>query len=113
MSLRPSAPPAPADVAERLHTLADLLDGVDIGLCAFDDDDRVLVANRTFFVLFPEHQGACRPGEHYRENLRRFYRGRLKPEELGHLDEYVEAGLQRHRGQTRPYVFDHRGRRLG
>jgi diguanylate cyclase (GGDEF)-like protein len=107
-----AAPPETASVAERLHTLADLLDGVDIGLCAFDDDDRVMVANRSFFVLFPEHQGFCRPGEPYRDNLRRFYRARLKPEELAHLDDYVEAGVQRHRTQTRPYVFDHRGRRL-
>lgn len=113
--LTPADAGAPDDtvtVAERLHTLAELLDGVDIGLCAFDDEDRVLVANRTFFLLFPEHQGHCRPGEHYRDNLRRFYRVRLGPAELPHLEDYVESGVQRHRGQTRPFVFDHRGRRL-
>lgn len=95
-----------------MQTLADLLDGVDIGMCLFDEDDRARVWNRTFLLLFPEHEGHVHVGEHYADNLRRFYSGRLAPEEMDRIESMVQAGVQRHREQHRPFEFEHRGMRM-
>ncbi len=92
-----------------LGLLADLLDGLDIGLCVFDGDDRTLAWNQTFLYLFPEHDGFVHVGEHYRENLLRFYRTRLNSDELRYIEEYVASGIARHQAQTRPFEFEHRG----
>lgn len=46
-------------------------------------------------------------GEHYSENLRRFYQLRLSDTELPSLEHYVSEGLQRHQNQQRPFEFDH------
>ncbi len=92
-----------------LGRLADLLDGLDIGLCVFDTDDRTLVWNQAFLYLFPEHDGFVHVGEHYRENLRRFYRARLTSEEFRYVEEYIASGIARHQAQTRPFEFEHRG----
>ncbi|MCF4126225.1 EAL domain-containing protein [Methylobacterium sp. SyP6R] len=92
-----------------LGLLADLLDGLDIGLCAFDADDRTLAWNQTFLYLFPEHDGFVHAGEHYRENLRRFYRARLTSDEFRYVEEYIASGIARHQAQTRPFEFEHRG----
>ena len=93
----------------RIGLLADLLDGLDIGLCAFDADDCVVGWNQTFLYFFPEHDGSVHLGEHYGENLRRFYRNRLTSDEFRYVDEYVASGLARHQAQSRPFEFEHRG----
>ncbi|WP_171070403.1 EAL domain-containing protein [Methylobacterium terricola] len=92
-----------------LDLLADLLDGLDIGLCAFDASDRTLGWNQTFLYLFPEHDGFVHVGEHYRENLLRFYRTRLTSDEFRYVEEYVASGIARHQAQSRPFEFEHRG----
>ena len=51
-------------------------------------------------------------GEPYRENLRRFYARRLNAQELPLIDTYVDAGIARHRAQTRPYAFEHNGQQI-
>lgn len=84
------------------------LDGVEVGYCAFDRSDRVLAWNATFLDLFPEHDGKIHAGEPYAHNLRRFYQGRLTNDELPLIDRYISEGIGRHRGQRRPYEFDHR-----
>ncbi|HEV2673484.1 MAG TPA: response regulator [Aliidongia sp.] len=89
--------------------MAELLDSLNVAVCLFDDDDRTVLWNRTFLRLFPEHDGALREGEPYSENLYRFYRLRLGAGELPHIDRYVADGVARHRAQTRPFVFEHRG----
>lgn len=61
--------------------------------------------------FFPEHAGHVHPGEPYRDNLLRFYRGRLS-RELANIERYIAEGIERHRTQTRPFVFSHLGRRL-
>ncbi|PIK72317.1 diguanylate cyclase, partial [Methylobacterium frigidaeris] len=92
-----------------LGLLADLLDGLDIGLCVFDAEDRTLAWNQAFLYFFPEHDGFVHVGEHYRENLLRFYRTRLTSDELHYVEEYVASGIARHQAQTRPFEFEHRG----
>jgi two-component system, sensor histidine kinase and response regulator len=89
--------------------MADLLDSVNVGLCLFDDGDHALLWNRTFLALFPEHDGHIRVGEHYSANLRRFYMGRLDADELPMIDRYIAEGIARHRSQSQPFVFVHRG----
>ncbi len=89
--------------------MADLLDSVNVGLCLFDDGDHALLWNRTFLALFPEHDGHIRVGEHYSANLRRFYMGRLDSDELPMIDRYIAEGVARHRSQSQPFVFVHRG----
>ncbi|MCK8786353.1 EAL domain-containing protein [Roseomonas sp. NAR14] len=105
--------PAPDAAMRRWHdVMARLLDGLDLGYCLFDPDDRTVLWNRTFLELFPEHRNHVREGEPYADNLRRFYAARLQGQEREHLERYVADGVARHRAQLRPFVFEHRGRRL-
>ncbi len=92
---------------ELSRCFGEALDGIGEALCLFDSDDRCLYWNRTFLVLFPEHAGHIYEGEPYRENLRRFYACRLKEQEIPLIDSYIDAGIARHRAQTRPFVFEH------
>lgn len=95
-----------------LRAVAAALDGLDVGFCAFDTDDCTLAWNETFLDFFPEHRGAVHVGEHYADNLLRFYLARLKTDELPQIQRYIEEGVKRHRLQRRPYEFDHRGVRV-
>ena len=95
-----------------LQPVVEALDSLDIAICLFDDDDRVMAWNRSFVAFFPEHAGAVAVGEPYAVNLRRFYGGRLSAEEMPQIDRYIEEGVARHRAQQRPFAFEHRGRRL-
>lgn len=99
-------------VLSLLHSLGDTLDGLDVALCAFDENDCTVAWNRTFFKFFPEHEGHVFAGEPYHDNLRRFYSERLDVHELPNIDRYIAAGVERHRTQTRPYSFEHRGLRV-
>ncbi|MBN8872405.1 MAG: diguanylate cyclase [Rhodospirillales bacterium] len=92
--------------------MAPLLDSLDIAICLFDAQDRTVSWNATFLKFFPEHAGHVYSGEPYAENLRRFYTARLTGAECGELERYVTDGLHRHRHQSRPFAFVHRGRRL-
>lgn len=92
--------------------LHDSLDMLGIGACEYDADLRAVSWNRTFLQLFPEHEGRIRCGEPYEENLRRFYAHQLTLEELPFMERIVLEGVARHRNQTRPFEFMHRGRRL-
>ena len=92
--------------------MAELLDSLNIAVCLFDDGDCTVLWNRTFLRLFPEQDGRLQAGEHYSGNLQRFYRVRLGPEELPNIDQYVSDGVARHRAQSRPFVFEHRGKWL-
>ncbi|WP_326534769.1 sensor domain-containing diguanylate cyclase [Pseudorhodoferax sp.] len=95
-----------------LEAIGLALDGIEIGFCAFDGDDRTLSWNSTFLALFPEHQGQVHVGEPYADNLRRFYRDRLAADEMHLIEHYVAEGIQRHRSQRRPFEFDHHHDRL-
>lgn len=99
-------------VAAVLSVVGRALDGLDIAFCAYDAHLRLLAFNGVFLGFFPEHRAHIRLGEHYRENLRRFYRERIPTDELGNLEAWVADGIERHRGQERPFEFTHRGRRL-
>jgi diguanylate cyclase (GGDEF)-like protein/PAS domain S-box-containing protein len=90
-----------------LQAIGVALDGLEVGYCAFDSDDRTLAWNKTFLSLFPEHDGRVHVGEGYADNLRRFYQTRLAPSEVGLIDQYIAEGVARHRTQRRPYEFDH------
>lgn len=95
-----------------LHAVGAALDGLEIGLCAFDQADRTLAWNATFLALFPEHDGHVHVGEPYAANLRRFYQGRLGPQELPRMERYIAEGIARHRSQRRPFEFDHHHDRI-
>lgn len=94
---------------DHYRRISELLDSLHIGLCLFDHDDHALLWNRSFLHFFPEHQGHITPGEHYSENLRRFYATRLSPEEMGSMAQFVAEGVIRHRTQSQPFIFEHRG----
>ncbi len=97
---------------ELLQTVGEILDGVEDAMCLFDQDDRCLLWNKSFLKLFPEHADRIHVGEPYRENLRRFYSVRLGEQELPLIDSYIEAGVGRHRAQTRPYLFEHHDQQI-
>ncbi|HEV7338248.1 MAG TPA: diguanylate cyclase [Bosea sp. (in: a-proteobacteria)] len=92
--------------------LLDSLDALGIGACEYDADMRALGWNSTFLQLFPEDEGEIYVGEPYADNLVRFYRRRLPPEELPDIDRHVAEGVARHENQTQPFEFSHHGRRL-
>jgi signal transduction histidine kinase/ActR/RegA family two-component response regulator len=96
-------------IDETLRTMAATLDGLNVAMCAFDAEDRTIVWNRAFLRFFPEHAGHVHQGEPYRNNLRRFYLGRLSGEELARIERYIDEGIARHHAQQRPYTFSHRG----
>jgi diguanylate cyclase (GGDEF)-like protein len=95
-----------------IEPLGHMLDGLGVAMCLFDAQDHTVAWNDMFLRYFPEHEGHVFAGEHYRHNLRRFYLSRLEADEIAHIDEYIEAGIARHRHQAQPYVFAHRGRQL-
>ena len=98
--------------AALLRAVAAALDPLEIACCAFDRHARTLAWNSTFLDFFPEHRGFVHEGEPYADNLRRFYLGRLSPDELPLIERYIADGLERHASQRRPYEFDHRGIRV-
>lgn len=91
---------------------AALLDSLGIALCVFDRQHRTVLWNQCFLEFFPEHEGQVHVGEPYADNLRRFYRRRLAPQDQQYLERYVSDGVARHASQGRPYVFQHLGRWL-
>lgn len=95
-----------------IATIGTMLDGLGVALCLFDARDRTMVWNQTFLRFFPEHQDRVHAGEPYAENLRRFYTVRLIDDERQHMERFVADGIARHRAQTRPFSFEHRGLRL-
>ncbi len=95
-----------------LQTIGETLDGLGVALCVFDDADRTLLWNRTFLKFFPEHAGRVHSGEPYAANLRRFYESRLSEPDMPSIERFIAEGVIRHRKQTRPFAFDHRGLRL-
>jgi diguanylate cyclase (GGDEF)-like protein len=92
--------------------LHDSLDALGIGACEYDADMRALGWNGTFLQFFPEDDGLIYVGEPYGDNLLRFYRGRLSPEELPDIARHVAEGVARHENQTQPFEFIHNGRKL-
>lgn len=99
-------------VRDAVRAFGAALDDLGEALCLFDPDDRCIHWNRSFLQLFPEHAGHVFEGEPYRENLRRFYSVRLSEEELPQINAFIDAGVARHRAQSRPYTFEHRGRQI-
>ena len=95
-----------------IRPIGEALDGIGEALCLFDADGKCMYWNRTFLVLFPEHAGHIHEGEPYRENLRRFYASRLNEREIPLIESYIDAGIARHQAQTRPYFFEHHGRKI-
>lgn len=59
--------------------LGQMLDGLGIAMCLFDEQDRTQAWNETFLRFFPEHAGHVHVGEPYCDNLRRFYLGAWGP----------------------------------
>jgi diguanylate cyclase (GGDEF)-like protein/PAS domain S-box-containing protein len=95
-----------------LRAIGAALDGLEVGYCVFDAEDRTVAWNLAFLDLFPEHRGHVHVGEDYRANLRRFYEGRLAGDERANIERYIVEGVARHRTQRRPYEFDHRDFRI-
>lgn len=95
-----------------LRAFVNVLEQIEVAVCVFDDQDRTVLWNNTFLSFFPEHAGHVHVGEHYRENLRRFYRLRLPEQEAHMLERYVEEGIARHRAQQQAFEFDHCGYRV-
>ncbi|MEH3085984.1 MAG: diguanylate cyclase [Xylophilus ampelinus] len=103
--------PPPANAMDALAVCA-MLDSLGIALCTYDAQLRAVRWNRTFLKFFPEHAGRIHVGEHYRDNLARFHRGRIAAPESQPVDQFVDDGVRRHLNQTRPFTFFHHGRWL-
>jgi len=98
-------PPATGAVAPDLPTLGSMLDQLEVAFCAYDAGDRVVAWNAAYLDFFPEQAADIRPGTPYADTLRRFFRSNLPAVELPLLETHVEAGVQRHRAQRVPFVF--------
>lgn len=95
-----------------LRAMGSALDGLGVGLCAFDSADLTVAWNATFLQFFPEHDGVIARGEPFAEHLRRFFRHRLQSADEAVIEPSVSASIIRYRTQTRPYAFDHGGERF-
>ena len=92
-----------------LHASLDMLG---IAACEYDARLDAVSWNSTFLQFFPEDDGEIYVGEPYADNLVRFYRCRLSPEEMPEVERYIAEGVARHDNQTQPFEFIHHGRRL-
>ncbi|HEY5794507.1 MAG TPA: diguanylate cyclase [Bosea sp. (in: a-proteobacteria)] len=92
--------------------LLDSLDAIGIAACEYDARLEAVSWNSTFLQFFPEDVGEIYAGEPYADNLVRFYRRRLSPEEMPEIERYIAEGVARHQNQTQPFEFIHNGRRL-
>lgn len=92
-----------------LHASLDMLG---IAACEYDARLEAVGWNNTFLQFFPEDDGEIYVGEPYADNLVRFYRCRLSPEEMPDVERYIAEGVARHENQTQPFEFIHNGRRL-
>lgn len=99
----------PRDPQELIETFGQVLDGIHIGMCVFDAQNRTLAWNHMFLRIFPEHAGHVHVGEHYRDYLRRFYGQRLPGDEQAQIEHSIEAGIACHRAQTQACAFEHQG----
>lgn len=108
----PAAGSPTAGLNVPLPPVMQILDQLGIALALYDEEERALAWNQTFLRMFPEHRGHITRGEPYAENLRRFYRSRLAGEEVSNINRYVAGGLERHRRQSAPFSFVHRGQWL-
>ena len=91
--------------------LATLLGQLEIALCIYDRDDRVVRWNEAYLTFFPEQAGPLEVGVLYAETLRRFFASNLPDAELPHLERHVTAGVDRHREQRVPFVFQRKNGR--
>lgn len=108
------ASPVPA-IDSRSSVLAAMgrvLQSLEIAMCLFDDIDRTVLWNDTFLQFFPEHDGHIHVGEPYEDNLLRFHDVRLIESERSHMALFVADAVARHRAQTRPFSFEHHGRKI-
>jgi len=87
------------------EAVAPLLDLVDTAACLMDAAECIKGWNACYERFFPEHVGTLAPGLTYAENLERFFSHNAVFRSDDHLREKVQAGLVRHRGQTRPFFF--------
>lgn len=95
-----------------LRAVSDVLDSLGIGAYVIDDAERTLLWNRSFLRLFPEHGGKIYSGEPYERNLRRFFEARVGADDELLIGRLVRDAMERNRQQSRPIVFEHRGKRL-
>lgn len=92
--------------------LLDSLDAIGVAACEYNARLEAVSWNSTFLQFFPEDVGEIYAGEPYADNLVRFYRRRLSPEEMPEIERYIAEGVARHQNQTQPFEFIHNGRRL-
>lgn len=90
---------------------ASLLDHLDVAMCLYDAADRVVAWNESYLDFFPEQRAHLAAGVDYADTLRRFFASNLPEAELSRLDEHVRAGVERHRAQQVPFVFQRRNGR--
>ncbi|MEO3433665.1 PAS-domain containing protein [Inquilinus sp. CAU 1745] len=93
------------DAVDARALLDALLSRIELAVCLFDREDRVVFWNDAYLRFFPEEAPIIRPGIPYAETLRRYFETNLSAAELPLLERHVEAGLERHRKQNDPYVY--------
>src|SRR4051812_18210263 len=88
-----------------------LLTQLEIGICVYDRDDLVVLWNEAYLSFFPEQAGTIAAGVAYADTLRRFFASNLPEAELPQLERHVTAGVERHREQRVPFVFQRKSGR--
>ncbi|MGQ3070729.1 MAG: ATP-binding protein [Ferrovibrionaceae bacterium] len=100
-----AAPPDPDLLRPGLGGPGALLDHLGIAAAFIDDAERLGGWNATYLDFFPEHRGEARVGEHYVDNLRRYFRHNSTVATVDDLELIVAEALQRHRTQAASSVF--------
>ena len=92
---------SPGDMA----LLGRLLDAHETAACFIDSLERIQSWNRKYEAFFPEHADQLRPGLSYEQNLRRYFENNIERLDPARFEEYVHAGLLRHRTMRDPLLF--------
>lgn len=100
-------PGVPASVDARL-LLDAVLNRIDVAVCLYDPQDRVVLWNEAYLRFFPEEAGILRHGLPYAETLRRYFEENLTAAEAETFPLHLAAGLERHRRLDGPYIYQRR-----
>lgn len=81
-------------------------------MCVFDAHARGAAAEYALSAVLPRARRPVHVEEPCEDNLRRFYRLRLRQDQHVHIQRYVQDERSWHQEQVRAYVFVHRGREV-
>jgi len=93
------------DVEEAQRRLVDAIENSSEGFAFYDPDDRLVICNNRYKeLLYPNADIKIEPGVKFEFIIRRAAEGGFVTDAEGHVDEWIEKRLARHRNPGAPYL---------